>query len=299
MSPVVSVVIPTHNRATLLKRAVMSVLAQTYERFEVIIVDDASTDATTEMIESFSDPRVRYLRHETNEHASASRNTGSRSASGRYVAYLDDDDEWLPEKLAKQVELIDQASNEIGMVYCWLDYRGADGRVVAKLHPTLRGRVFGDLLDRQRLGNSSTLLVRREVFDAVGGFDEDLPRGNDGDFMRRVALKYAVDVVPEVLVKVHVDYGAERITSSNEQGIRNAIKSQAVKLTRFKDELPRYRRQTATIHAIMAHHYVELGEWRQAVKHYFLALRWHWGSGLVYFNMLRSVKAGVLRRRAA
>lgn len=297
-SPIVSVVIPTHNRSALVKRAVESVLAQTYESYEVIVVDDASTDNTAEVVKSFDDSRIWYLRHDTNRHASASRNTGSQAATGRYIAYLDDDDEWLPDKLAKQIELIENASGEIGMVYCWLDYFDA-GRVVAQLHPSLRGRVFGEVLDKQRLGNSSTLLVRREVFDTVGGFDENLFRGNDGDFIRRVALRYAVDVVPEVLVKVHVGHGSARITSSNEQGTRNAIKSQAVKLTKFEEELPKYRRQTATIYAIMAHHYVELGEWRQALLHYMRALRWHVGAGLVYFNMLRSVKAGVLRRKVA
>jgi glycosyltransferase involved in cell wall biosynthesis len=298
-SPIVSVVIPTHNRSKLLRRAVESVLTQTYDSYEVIVVDDASTDDTAELMNSFDDPRVRYLQHDINRHASASRNTGSRAGVGKYIAYLDDDDEWLSDKLVKQIELIENAPPTVGMVYCWLDYIDAIGRTVVELHPSVRGRVFGQVLDRQRLGNSSTLIVRREVFEAVGGFDEELPRGNDGDFIRRVALCYAVDVVPEVLVKVHLDHGSSRITSSDEQGTRNAIKSQAVKLTKFKEELPKYRRQTATIYAIMAHHYVELGEWRPALHHYTLALRWHVGSSMVYFNMLRSVKAGVLRRKVA
>lgn len=298
-SPIVSVVIPTHNRSKLLRRAVESVLTQTYDSYELIVVDDASTDDTAELIKSFDDPRVRYLRHDISRHASASRNTGSRAAMGRYIAYLDDDDEWLPHKLVKQIELIENAPHDVGMVYCWLDYIDADGRTVAELHPSLRGKVFGQVLDRQRLGNSSTLVVRREVFEIVGGFDEELPRGNDGDFIRRVALGCDVDVVPEVLVRVHLGHGSSRITSSDEPGIRNAIKSQAAKLTKFEGELPKYRRQTATIYAIMAHHYVELGEWWQALRHYTLALKWHVGAGMVYFNMLRSLKAGVLRRKVA
>ncbi len=298
-APVVSVVIPTHNRSALLGRAVASVLTQSYEDIEAIVVDDASTDDTSDVVKSFDDPRVRYLRHEANKYASAARNTGSEAAIGRYIAYVDDDDEWLPHKLTKQVELIEKAPREVGMVYCWLDYLDVEGQIVAHLHPSLRGRVFGQVLDKQRLGNSSTLLVRREVFDAVGGFDEALPRGNDGDFIRRVALRYSVDVIPEVLVKVHIGHGSARITSSDAQGTHNAIKSQAVKLTKFKEELPKYRRQTAAIYAIMAHHYVELGDWRQALVHYLRALRWHLGAGTIYFNMLRSIKAGFFRRRAA
>ena len=231
--PLVSVVIPTRNRASLLSRAIASVQRQTYRDLEIIVVDDASDNEISELVASFDDPRIRSFRHELNRGASAARNTGIEHALGEYIAFLDDDDEWLPTKLAKQVRLIQEAPPEVGLVYCWMDHFDPQGRLVYKTHPTLRGYVFGQVLDRPRLGGCPTLLVRRRVFDSVGGFDEDLPRGNDGDFLRRTCLKYSVDLVPEVLVRVNVSQQRERITRFDEQGIRNAIKGQSVKLARF------------------------------------------------------------------
>ena len=118
--PKVSVVIPTHNRAGFLQAAIQSVLNQTFQDFEIIVVDDASEDQTTEIVRSFSDPRIRYMRHESNKGQGASRNDGIRQASGEYIALLDDDDEWLPEKLAKQVALLDSSPSQVGMIYTWL-----------------------------------------------------------------------------------------------------------------------------------------------------------------------------------
>lgn len=274
-----------------------SVLNQTYEPLELIVVDDASDDGTADLVDSFDDPRVSYYAHETRRYASAARNTGINSARGEYIAFLDDDDEWLATKLAKQVALITGAPKDVGMVYCWMDHFDARGQLVGETHPTLRGHVFPQMLDRPRLGGCPTLLVRREVFDRIGGFDEQLPRGNDGDFMRRVCLKYAVDVVPEVLVHVHLGHGHERITSFDEQGIRNSLKSHRAKLLKFREELPKYPTQTASIYASIAHHYSQLGEWKNSVAFYLKAVRTAPTSGHVYFTALHSVKERLTRPR--
>lgn len=102
-TPFVSIVIPTYNRARFLGRLVRSVLNQTYKNFEVIVADDASTDDTAEIIKTFKDDRIRYIRHESNAGAAAARNTGIKASRGEYVAFQDSDDEWLPEKLEKQM----------------------------------------------------------------------------------------------------------------------------------------------------------------------------------------------------
>src|SRR5262245_46961170 len=104
--PKVSVIIPTHNRADFLRDAIFSVLNQTFQDFEIIVVDDASTDNTSEVIGAFNDERIRYLRHDTNKGGSAARNTGILNSQCDYIAFLDDDDQWLPEKLAKQVDTL-------------------------------------------------------------------------------------------------------------------------------------------------------------------------------------------------
>lgn len=104
--PEVSVIIPTHNRQRLVSRAVRSVLNQTYEDLECIVVDDASSDGTPQVIQTIEDERLVYLRHDRNRGASGARNTGIRAAKSSLIAFLDDDDEWLPEKLVKQVPLL-------------------------------------------------------------------------------------------------------------------------------------------------------------------------------------------------
>lgn len=115
--PKVSVIIPTYNRARYLHRAIQSVLDQRFPDLEIIVVDDASTDDTAQVIEGFRDPRIRYFRHNTNRREAASRNTGVQNAVGDYIAFLDDDDVWLPDKLAIQVNLLDISSLKIGAVY--------------------------------------------------------------------------------------------------------------------------------------------------------------------------------------
>lgn len=271
--PQVSVVMPTYERARLIGRAIASVLDQSYDDLELIVVDDGSTDDTDQVVASFGDDRVRYIRHETNRHASAARNTGIAHSVAGYLAFLDDDDEWMPTKLSAQMELMRDAPPEVGLVYCWMDYYDGGGRVVSEVHPTLRGEVFERVLDKQRLAGCPTLLVRRSVVDDVGGFDESLPRGNDGDFIRRVCQRYRVDVVLQVLVKVHVGHGQQRITRFDEQGIRNAIWSEEVKLKKFAEVLRRHPKLAATINTSIALHYARLGSWRYFLAYQLRALR--------------------------
>ncbi len=101
--PMVSVIIPTYNRAHVLGRAIRSVLDQTYQDFELIVVDDGSSDHTGEVVATFADPRIHYLRHEKNRGAAAARNTAIKTAQGEYIASLDSHDEWLPEKLLGEI----------------------------------------------------------------------------------------------------------------------------------------------------------------------------------------------------
>jgi len=269
MKSFVSVIIPTHNRAAMVRRAVASVLRQTYPHLECIVVDDASTDDTAQIVAEFGDGRIRYLRHERNKGASAARNTGIAQATGELIAFLDDDDEWLPAKLEKQVPLLQQAPEQVGLVYCWLDYY-RDETLVREWHPTLQGYVFDRVLDAQRLGNSSTLLVRREVVETVGGFDESLPRGNDGDFIRRVCRDYEVDYVPEVLVYVFV--GHTGITASGKDRYQKGIKAQLAKLNKFQDELKALPEVKSSILLKLAHFYCKKGDLKRGRLYYLEAI---------------------------
>jgi glycosyltransferase involved in cell wall biosynthesis len=268
----VSVIIPTHNRSSLLKRAVRSVLKQTYTYFECIIVDDASSDGTQEVVNSFKDDRLVYLRNKDNRGASASRNKGIKKSQGEFIAFLDDDDEWLDEKLEKQVNLLENLPSEYGMVYCWMDYFDKDGKLFYENHQTLKGYVFPHVLDAQRLGGCPTLLVRRNIINEIGGFDESLLRGNDGDFIRRVCRKYEVDYVPEVLVKVYFEHGYERISDQKKENIKNAIKGQKTKLKKFSNELNDFPEKKSKIYVDLGNHYDELRQLNSAMRFYFKAI---------------------------
>ena len=146
-SPRVSVIITTHNRADMLPRAVDSVLAQTFQDYEIIIVDDCSTDHTPEVIAKFDDPRIRSFRHEVNKRQAAAINTGILNALGEYMAFLDDDDEWLPSKLERQTALLDSSPPKVGLVYGWLDeVNGSTGETTPSYRSAMEGDVFDNLL---------------------------------------------------------------------------------------------------------------------------------------------------------
>ena len=115
--PKVSVVIPTFNRAEFLRTAIMSVLNQTYNDFEIIVVDDNSSDHTHQVVKSFKDDRIKYFHHVINLGPAAARNTAISASNGDYLAFLDDDDEWFPHKLQKQVELLDKSLQNICGIY--------------------------------------------------------------------------------------------------------------------------------------------------------------------------------------
>lgn len=216
--PTVSVVIPTYNRAELLSRAIDSVLAQTYDDFELVVVDDGSTDDTEAVVTGYDDDRVRYLAHETNEGANPARNTGIEAAEGEYVAFLDSDDEWQPRKLEAQLDRLSDTDDEWVAVYC--DYEvtvpGASGALretAAELlsagddaDATVEGGedlVGPTLADTLHTGAGSTLLVRTEVARRIDGFDEDLDWFQDPDFLLRVLLEGKLAHVPEKLVVRH------------------------------------------------------------------------------------------------
>ncbi|MBM3933411.1 MAG: glycosyltransferase family 2 protein [SAR202 cluster bacterium] len=292
--PKVRVIIPTHNRAHLVSRSIDSVLAQTFADFELLVVDDASSDGTEGVVKAIADPRVRYLRHEQNRGASGARNTGLANMRGTYVAFLDDDDEWLPTKLEEQVSQLDSEPADVGMVYCWMDYFDEDGKLVGETHPTLKGYVFDQLLDRQRLAGCPTLLVRAEVAREMGGFDERLVRGNDGDFIRRVCLRYKVDVLPKVLVKVHVGHGP-RLTSSTARGIAADARGVEIRLEKFKAQYARRPRERGATLRHLAVLEARLGRRRSAWRNFMRGATLSPEPGRLFFDLARFVKANVGR----
>jgi glycosyltransferase involved in cell wall biosynthesis len=276
-----------------LKRAVRSVLNQTYTYLECIIVDDASSDGTQGMVDSFKDDRLVYLRNNDNRGASASRNKGIRKSQGEFIAFLDDDDEWMDGKLEQQVNLLQKSPQNIGLVYCWMSYMKSEEELYNN-KPILKGYIFKDMIDKQAIGNSSTLLVRRKVIDQIGGFDETLPRGNDGDFIRRVSQKYEVDYVPEVLVRIYSGHGYDRISTNDMQGVVNAIRSQRVKLKKFREELDRYPYQASNIYTAIAFDCGVIMKWGECIFNYIKAISKFPYNLNIYRKILVSIRMFIL-----
>jgi GT2 family glycosyltransferase len=211
--PTVTVVVPTYNRADVLPRAIRSVLAQTFPSLECVVVDDASTDGTAAVVEAVDDPRLRYVCHERNRGGSAARNTGLAQARGTYVAFLDSDDEWHPEKLARQVGLLEARGDPWVAAYCGFErvrtgptrrLRGAVDRLLPG-GETVGTEGGAELVaDSLRLafstGGSSTLLVRTDVCRGMGGFDESFDRQQDWEFRNRLLREGSLAFTPGTFV---------------------------------------------------------------------------------------------------
>jgi glycosyltransferase involved in cell wall biosynthesis len=204
VSPTVSVVVATYNRSGMVGTAIRSVLAQTHRDTEVIVVDDCSPDDTAATVAAIDDPRVRYVRHDRNRGLPAGRNTGIRAATGEFVAFLDDDDAWLPTKLERQLALQAPAVLCAALV---------DGTVVKSYDkPTVT-------LARLRRGNTfdpSSLMVRRELIASLG-FDENLRLGEDWDAFIRIAEHAPIAYLPEPLL-VYNNGAHARMTNESRFG---------------------------------------------------------------------------------
>lgn len=193
-TPLVSVVIPTHNRVQLLARAIQSALAQTDVRVEVIVVDDGSTDATQTTMRALKDARVRYLRQDTSRGGAAARNTGIRAARGEYIAFLDDDDEWEPHKLREQLKLLQRYQ----VVLCgYYGEENGPGRRYQS-HPTVD---LNELRHGFLRGGGTSALVGRADIIRETSFDESLPRCQDWDVCIRLAKRHTIGYVRQPLVK--------------------------------------------------------------------------------------------------
>lgn len=194
----VSVIIPTHNRADLVSEAVASVLAQSFRDFELIVVDDGSSDDTVEALAPYVS-RLRLLRRESRGGVSAARNMGIAAARGEWLAFLDSDDLWRPEKLVRQMAYL---AAHPDMLLCqtgetWVR-RGI--RVNQPLtHRKIGGRIFFESLERCLVSPSAVILHRR-LLTQHGGFDEDLAAAEDYDLWLRLAWRYEVGLVPEPLI---------------------------------------------------------------------------------------------------
>jgi len=210
----ISVVVPVYNRELLITRALDSVIAQTYRPLELLVVDDGSTDGTVEAVQSWMDAHPNSdlfstkLICQEKLGGNAARNRGIEVSSGDFIAFLDSDDSWLADKLRKQVAFFDDP--DVGGVYCGVQHVDVvSGQVLEAYRRTYPiGWILDQILIRDVTAPTSAFMLRKDVFDKVGSFDLDLQARQDWDMWIRLASKYKIQAVPELLVRYGEHTGA-------------------------------------------------------------------------------------------
>lgn len=193
----VSIIIPTHNRASWLTKTIQSVVAQSFEDWELLVVDDASSDDTKKVVRRF--PQARYIRMENHSGVSAARNRGVRETSGRWLCFLDSDDLWVHDKLAVQMEWMQSHPQS---VVCYTDEIWIRNGV--RVNPMDKHRKYsGDIFARALplcIVSPSSAMIDRAVFEQIGGFDETFPACEDYDLWLRMAARHKFDFIPQKLI---------------------------------------------------------------------------------------------------
>ncbi len=197
-------------------RAIDSILAQTYKNIEIIVVDDSPESFSQRLDVQFlvqaRAQNISYILHETNQGACIARNTGLKMAKGEFVAFLDDDDEWMPDKIEKQIQAFDHES--VALTYCGrMTINDSSGIKIIDKVSYHQGKVFPELILKNFIGSTSIPLLRKSCIIEVGGFDPMMKSAQDYDVWLRLAEKYLVRFVAEPLVAYHIHEG-ERISTS-------------------------------------------------------------------------------------
>jgi glycosyltransferase involved in cell wall biosynthesis len=197
IKPQVSVIIPTYNRAWVIKEAIDSVLAQDYAEFELIVVDDGSTDQTSDVLDTFGN--VIKVFSQKNKGVSAARNRGIAEASGNFIAFLDSDDLWHPQKLSSQIDFFNQTPDALICQTEEVWIRNGLRVNPKKRHKKPSGMIFKPSL-KLCLVSPSAVMIRRHLFDRVGGFDETLPACEDYDLWLRISCRFPIYLIDTPLI---------------------------------------------------------------------------------------------------
>lgn len=225
----VSVIIPAYNRENTIERAVMSVLNQTYKDLELIVVDDCSKDNTVEVLKSIKDDRLKIIELEKNSGACVARNVGIENAQGDYIAFQDSDDEWLLDKLEKQMAIFEK--EKVDLVFCAFNRFGlGEDLTYPKLPEGIVERKV--LLEDSRI-STQTLIGKKECFENIK-FDPEMPRLQDYDITIRLSKKYRIYFVNQPLVNMYVQN--DSISKNNDK----LLKAESMILSKYKDDAEKY-----------------------------------------------------------
>lgn len=216
-NPLVSVVIPTYKRPHRIEAAIESVKKQTFKNLEIIVVDDNDPDSierekTHLAVQKYSNENnFSYITHEENKGGAFARNTGINASSGNFIAFLDDDDYWFPEKIEKQISIFESSSDQLGAVYCGNFITNDQGKVLHQVTPSLRGNILLPLLNGHSPNSTSLFLLRKSALVEAGGFDSNLKSFQDYDLWINMSQKFEFDYTEEPLVNF-VRHNEDRVS---------------------------------------------------------------------------------------
>jgi glycosyltransferase involved in cell wall biosynthesis len=284
----VSVILPTCNRAGFLKGSIESVLAQTHKQWKLLVVDDVSSDHTREVVQAFDDPRINYLRLESKGGASGARNAGLAQTRGSYVAFLDDDDTWMPTKLEVQLLAFQRGSARLGVVHTNATYvveRADEVYVRARKGGAVipDGDVLEDLLEANFVVTGSCV-VRRECLERIGGFDETIVAASDWDFWLRIAEHYDFHYIDRELYRYRIHGGNVTFDYERQTAGRESI------LKKYPGRLAvRHSRRSADFHLGLGMMFCATGQTKKGREAYQRAIRLDRSNPRPYLGMALSV----------
>lgn len=218
--PLISVIIPAFNSEKTIQETIESVLNQTWKNLEIIVVNDGSQDSTLDIVTSIKDPRLKVFSY-PNAGVADSRNRGISQAGGEFISFLDADDLWTTDKLETQLKAL-QENPQAGVAYSWTDYIDENSQFLrGGFHSTANGDVYAELLKSNFLANGSSVLIRAQALNEVGGFDKSFTPAEDWDMYLRLAARYHFVVIPSPQILY-------RVTSTSASS--NVFKMEAVSL---------------------------------------------------------------------
>jgi glycosyltransferase involved in cell wall biosynthesis len=284
--PKVSVIIPTYNRGELLRSAIESALEQTFTDLEIIVSDDKSTDNTLDVVRYFADERIKYKLNHGKKGPSATRNTAIMASKGDYIAFLDDDDVWFPDKLQKQVDLLDHCQPNICGVYSnrlFLDKMS--GKVFSDNPGTdqVKGNLLHQLIIKSPI-HTSTAVIKKRCLDEIGLFDETISYMEDLDLWIRLSVNWDFEYIPKPLTKAYFhDYAH---LSRNLEG---QTKGREKLLERYKHFFKKNRKSWGALYLCLGAQYCQLKQMKKGRKNIIKGIVKYPFSKIAYFHLFSSL----------
>lgn len=293
----VSIVIPTVGRIKTLQDAVRSATKQTYKDSEVVVVLD-DPDRYIDVKSICDTYGVSMVINYGARGPSGARNCGVEYSRGQYIAFLDDDDIWHPEKTAKQVEVFESGPKDLGFVHCWAEYFNSSGTTgVVQKHVTNSTYKPVDFINATRCNGTQTVMIRRDAFEHLGGFDENIRYWEDQELYARLAVYYKHEVLPEVLVRIRVDHEYERLTDGEEGKIYESAQAMKYIYKKHQEWFVNDEESKRRMYLRIAGEYQRARALHQCLKYYYKAAFIGTPYPRIIFYSIRAIFRIVILRR--